>query len=187
MDNSFYYFFSATPQVLAGMLALFGVFVIFKIQNIKSELLSVGQVIYNYVLSLSGTMPIVIGVDDVRKMKLKAFRDLLNQWILSKDVKKLRDQINKIDDKEICEDYAFQEFKKKYEKEYSFLINIINDTVKSSIFTAIIIIVCIMIIPFGNIIICHPIILNALFGAVIICVGIIFYKLIKILKISIEE
>ena len=47
MSDSFYYFFSATPQVLGGILALFGVFVIFKIQTIKAELIASGQILHN--------------------------------------------------------------------------------------------------------------------------------------------
>jgi len=38
MSNSFYYFFSTTPQVLAAILALFGVFVIFKIQTLEIKI-----------------------------------------------------------------------------------------------------------------------------------------------------
>jgi hypothetical protein len=45
MENSFYYFFSATPQVLGGILALFGVFVIYRIQAITSELKGICQYI----------------------------------------------------------------------------------------------------------------------------------------------
>ncbi len=54
MNNSFYYFYSATPQVLSGVLALFGVFVIFKIQTIKSEILSIGLNIYENLIDSVG-------------------------------------------------------------------------------------------------------------------------------------
>jgi hypothetical protein len=43
MENSFYYFFSAVPQVLGGVLALFGVFVVFKVQSLKSQLLGIAK------------------------------------------------------------------------------------------------------------------------------------------------
>jgi hypothetical protein len=47
MSNSFYYFFSAVPQVLSGILALFGVFVIFKVQTLKSHLFGIVPAILN--------------------------------------------------------------------------------------------------------------------------------------------
>jgi hypothetical protein len=40
MDSSFYYFFSATPQVLGAILGLFSVIIIFKIQAVKSDLIA---------------------------------------------------------------------------------------------------------------------------------------------------
>ncbi len=43
MSNSFYYFFSAVPQVMGGILALFGVFIVFKIQAIESNIIGIGQ------------------------------------------------------------------------------------------------------------------------------------------------
>ena len=42
-NNSFYYFFSTVPQVLGAVLALFGVFVIFKIQTIQQDLLGLAK------------------------------------------------------------------------------------------------------------------------------------------------
>lgn len=51
MTNSFYYFFSAAAQVLAAILALFGVFVIFKIQSLTSELLEEGRKLEHIVTS----------------------------------------------------------------------------------------------------------------------------------------
>ncbi|MEI6048534.1 MAG: hypothetical protein WCS03_06515 [Bacteroidota bacterium] len=43
MENSFYYFFSSTPQVLGGIWALFGVFVLFKIQSLTTDLISISK------------------------------------------------------------------------------------------------------------------------------------------------
>lgn len=40
MENSFFYFFSATPQALAAILALFGFFLVFKLQSLKEEMLT---------------------------------------------------------------------------------------------------------------------------------------------------
>ena len=43
MVNSIYYTFSTIPQVLAGAVALFGVFVLYKIQVINSQLIGLGD------------------------------------------------------------------------------------------------------------------------------------------------
>ena len=66
MSNSFYYFFSATPQVLAGILALFGVFIIFKIQTLKSELIGIGQ----YILEKGNRLIRIPSIDVKLKIKL---------------------------------------------------------------------------------------------------------------------
>ena len=52
MSNSFYYFFSAVPQVLAAILALFGVFVVFKIQNTETQLIAIGKSLKSLVWDL---------------------------------------------------------------------------------------------------------------------------------------
>lgn len=41
--NSIYYAFSAIPQVLAGAIALFGVFILFKVEEINKQLIGFGK------------------------------------------------------------------------------------------------------------------------------------------------
>jgi hypothetical protein len=59
MENAYYYFFSATPQVLAGIIALFGVFVLFKLQALSNELSPIANNLH-YSLDLHLKMRILI-------------------------------------------------------------------------------------------------------------------------------
>lgn len=47
-ENTFLYFFSTIPQVLAGLIALLGVFVLFKFQSIKNSIISFGVQTLDY-------------------------------------------------------------------------------------------------------------------------------------------
>jgi hypothetical protein len=58
MENSLYYTFSTISQVLAAFIALSGVFVIFKIQELKKMMFLQVQYFYNY---LNGVKGILIG------------------------------------------------------------------------------------------------------------------------------
>ena len=49
--NSFYYFYSAVPQVLGGILAIMCFFLIFKIQTLKEELVAKAIEINNLIKS----------------------------------------------------------------------------------------------------------------------------------------
>jgi|GEM_PF-6519430 len=54
ITNSLYYTFSTIAQVLAGFIALSGVFVIFKIQELKKMQFLQVQYFYNYLNGVSG-------------------------------------------------------------------------------------------------------------------------------------
>ena len=54
MENSLYYTFSAIPQVLAAFIALSGVFLIFKIQELKKMQFLQVQYFYNYLSGVKG-------------------------------------------------------------------------------------------------------------------------------------
>lgn len=58
IENSLYYTFSSIAQVLAGFIALSGVFVIFKVQELKKMQFLQVQYFYNY---LDGVTELVIG------------------------------------------------------------------------------------------------------------------------------
>jgi len=193
MTNSFYYFFSATPQVLAAILALFGVFVIFKVQTIKSELLAFGQVINNRFANL--VEPGEILKDDApTKNFRKAIRDSIYKCIHSKDMDELKEIIDGINDenkyKVVCDDIIddndYNINQKKFIKEYTNLRKIINRTIYLSLLTAFVIIICLATIPLDNYIHCNIFLLNYLFGFVLVSVFCIFSGLIYILIKSLK-
>lgn len=181
MSNSFYYFFSATPQVLAAILALFGVFVIFKIQTMKSELLSIGQAFFDYIKHSIGPDSMRKDDDENRKIKNKIRIDVY-KCLQSKDINELKLIIDKITNVDILQDGDFKIYKKRYVETHTKLRKLIDETIQSSKFTAFIIILCLATIPLGDLIIKHMYILYTLFIVVIICIFICFYKLILILK-----
>lgn len=179
MENSFYYFFSATPQVLGGTLALFGVFVIFKIQALKDELLieaKFSERILSYYSEKGET-------DKASEIRGKIISKILEALPI-KDIKSINDALNMDVNNLLAKLDTFNNTKLEFTILFTRHQNLINETLKSSKFTAIIVVFCLVLLPFGKWIICYPVILMLIFIAVIICVAIIFYKLYEILKKS---
>lgn len=178
MTNSFYYFFSATPQVLAAILALFGVFVIFKIQIIKAQLFGIGQSIIDEVETRRVNMkPSILN----EKMKNISIITRIKKTIHRHDINELKDVIS------LIENQDFELYWREYNYVYYFHQSLIRSTINWSIFTAIIIIICLATIPFSDLILNHIYILYALFNVVIVCIIICFYRLILILKKSLND
>lgn len=174
MSNSFYYFFSTTPQVLAGILALFGVFIIFKIQTLKSELIGIGQ----YILEKGNRLIRIpsIGVKFSKTENNTSILDRIEKDISRNDIKGLKSTIELID---------YQDFElsiRKYNNVSDFLQSLIKSTIKWSIYTAIVIILCLAAIPFGDLILKNVYILYSLFTIMIVCITLSFYGLISILR-----
>jgi hypothetical protein len=182
MENSFYYFFSATPQVLGGIMALFGVFVIFKIELIKTELIGVGHAIYddNYKFAES-KLPIDLLVDNEDN---KVILDRIRKVITRKDIQSLTSIFELIDKYGNC-------YYETYSSAYFLYLNayktLLKQTVRWSIFTTILIIICLSMIPIGHLICNHIFILYLLFILVLIGIIINFYGLITILKKSLND
>jgi len=176
MNNSFYYFFSATSQVLAAILALFGVFVVFKIQTIKNQLIGIGQSIADEVQSHIGWNTGNLFLTS--KMRAEAYITALKMAIHMQDIKELQYIINEIEN----DNYGV--YQEKYNKLYDFLKSLIKSTIYWSIFTAIIIIFCLTIIPLKNIVLSYNYCLYSSYSLVIVCLIFCFYKLISILKRS---
>ena len=132
MSNSFYYFFSATPQVLAGILALFGVFVIFKIQTIRKQLTGIGQSIIDEVTRLKITHTVILN----EKLNTNDILDYLNKAIHRDDIVGLKREIDLIDDQ------YFIIYWQRFNELYDFLQNLIRRTIIMTILTAFIILVC---------------------------------------------
>jgi hypothetical protein len=170
MKEPFYYFFSATPQVLAATLALFGVYMVFKIETMRSELLGIADVIHN--LGMSQLIPTVY--DRATDFTLAIKR---------KDVRSLRRLISEI----ITENENAISHRKRYIDVYDFLQKLINLSKWSSVFTAVIIFLCLFVIPFGNFFIDHSFLLHKLYATVIIGIAISLSGLTYVLVMSFKD
>lgn len=188
MTDSFYYFFSAVPQVLAGILALFGVFVVFKIQTIKSDLLGIAQDIINKIEYLE-TSPAHLDksiFDGTIGIKTEMVTNLNSHYKRNnlKGLKSIIDEMSLIE-------YAFDDptglFVKNYMDLYNYLQTLIRGSINLSIFTAIIITLSLAILPFGEIILQHGSILYVTFSLIIAGTIICLYGLIHILVASLKE
>jgi len=176
MENSFYYFFSSTPQVLGGILALFGVFAIFKIQSLTTDLISIGKELLHWLQSYS----LPSESNESMEERVKIMPDI-SKSILTRDITYLKKSLKKI---KIFKDTTSLEIRSRFDNIYLIYKKLVDRTIHSSIFTGIIIISCLLIIPFGKWLICYPVILCIIFGVTILCVGISFCMLISILIIS---
>jgi hypothetical protein len=176
LNNSFYYFFSATPQVLAGMLALFGVFVIFKIQTIRTHLLGIGQAVINKATN-THIFPENIMEAGTAQESLSALELLINKENLD-EIKTFLESI---------QNESYLVFRDTYNRSYAFLGSLIRVTLILSIFTGSTIIFTLSVIPFGKFFLNHYCLMYTLFGLTILCVGICFSGLIVILKISLNS
>lgn len=172
--------------MLSGVLALFGVFVIFKIQTIKSEILSIGLNIYENLIDSVGENRMDMK-DTEWIYDTKMLRNLIHISIQCKDVKKLYQTLYGSYYKKAYSSISSDDLKEQIGKEYVFLQTLITETIKSFIITSVTIVACLVILPFGTSVLFHPFILWTLFGFIIISVSFCFYKIIKILKQSIEE
>ena len=171
MSNSFYYFFSATPQVLAAILALFGVFVIFKIQSLKTELISLGKSLISDVGNYNDQSDGILSI----QIKVHAVRALQNN-----DINGLKSTFDIFSNKA---NYFYKEFYKLYDS----LKTLINSTIFWSIFTSLIIISCLIILSQGNYFLCHHELLSVIIWIIIALIVSSFSGLIYILVKSLKE
>lgn len=174
MESSFYYFFSATPQVLGGILALFGVFVIFKIGAVKRQLLGLGSSVVD---KLSDWQMKLGDIKLSTNNKTETIVDLIEKAVEREDIVGLKRTLLLIDNPDfgiICG---------KYEKLHEFHNNLIHKTIIGSIFTAFTILFCLTAIPFGSYINSHECLLKILFiialAATLISLSGLIYILIK--------
>ena len=176
LSNSFFYFFSSTSQVLAAILALFGFFVVFKIQTLKDELLRKAKELFEYVNSY-------IEEGDITSKRYVAGL-LMQANIEHLNFKFFYNDIIKEVDEELNKHLPYKAFRQQYIEIYKLYRNLIKLTIGTSIFTAVTIIFCISIIPFSHYYICNPNELQRIFIIVIICNFLCFVGLISILIIS---
>jgi hypothetical protein len=179
LSNSFYYFYSATPQVLGGIMALFAVFVIFKIQALKDELLSLAQYLHNTLHGISEK-----GESAEMQKKRGKLAWEIKRNIEAKNIVQVYEAIKRYNDELHTTNKVYKVRKERFDDVYSIKENLVSDTITASTITAFIVLFCLGILPFGKLVICHTIFMGIIFGVVLLCVGIIFYKLLSILKKS---
>lgn len=175
MENSFYYFFSAVPQVLGGLIALFGVFVIFKIQNTFTILKEIAQSVYD------------MGSKKIRSSNDKFTKRLSDASPLDEMKKAIeRNDISNL--KSILDDFThkdFDSFKEKFFKELDNVHVIIKFTIYWSIFTAVLIIASLIILSQGSYLTCHPVLMQLIFWIVNTLLVVCFAGLVYLLRKSI--
>jgi len=182
LSNSFFYFYSATPQVLGGIMALFAVFVIFKIQALTKELLSLADYVHNILQNINEK-----GDSDEIKKKRTDLAWGIKRNIEAENIVQVYEAINKYTDELHPINRVYNIRQARFDSVYTKRQNLIDDTIAASKITAFIILFCLGILPFGKLVICHTVFMGIIFGAVLVCVGIIFYKLLSILKKSFNQ
>jgi len=177
MKNSFYYFFSATPQVLGGILALFGVFVIFKIQIIAEVLSKKASNLYTEARSLYFPED----SNEIQKLGV-TIKKKIKEGIENKDLSLIKKALDLDKKNTTNQSKSFLSFAEEFNSLYSAKEALYNDTIRFSFLTAVIIIFCLALIPFGDWIICYHNTLMLIFFLVIGLIGYSFFNLISILK-----
>jgi len=179
LSNSFFYFFSATPQVLGGIMALFAVFVIFKIQALKDEILSLAQYLHNTIHDISEK-----GESAEMQKKRGKLAWEIKRHIEAKNIVQVFEAIEKYNSELHTSNKIYKARKTRFDNGYAIKENLVSDTVIASKITAFIIFFCLGILPFGKLVICHTVLLWIIFGLVLVLVGIVFKMVLTILKES---
>jgi hypothetical protein len=186
MSNSFYYFFSAVPQVLGGILALFGVFVIFKIQGLKKQLIGIGRSLINVVEDIY--QEDVRLHNDHRMTSLTGITaTVIRESVLREDTYEINALLKKITIVVSEFKEEFEIYKRLYLSVYEGIQSLVKRTIFWSVFTAAIIIFCLASIPFACLILKFPYLLYIIFFAVIVSIGLSFCGLISILKRALND
>lgn len=182
MENSFYYFFSSAAQVLAGILALFGVFVIFKVQALTTELTSTASKLQEFATSFSDRN------DDNTILTIRhSFQLTLKTWIQSRNISKIKYILDMNADDILKRNIQFNVLSVDFNQTYDIYANLIKHTIRSTVFTGFILLFCLAIIPFGKWIVCLPYILFPIFITTIISIVVSFRQLYLILKKSLNS
>lgn len=186
MSDSFYYFFSAVPQVLGGILALFGVFVIFKIQGLKTQLIGISRPLIT-IVELLHEEDLRLHNDSRMTSVVTNTSTILRESVLREDTHEIKAILDKITI--IVSDFKqqFETYQRHYNDVYNALQTLIKNTIRLSVLTAILIVFCLATIPFGDLILQHPIVLYLIFSVVVLCICISFGGLISILKKALND
>lgn len=180
MENAYYYFFSAVPQVLAGVMALFGVFVLFKLQSLSNELSEIVKTLWQDFKYSN-----IQETSDISEIRSK-LSVLLYDAFNIKSFKALADYFKTFDDKIFSKYPNYTAYQKRFKTIYNTYEDILKRTIFATTFTGIIIIICLALLPFAKFLSCNYVLVFSLFTIIIICVSIVFCLLITILKKSLK-
>lgn len=137
MEHSIYYTFSTIPQVLAGAIALLGVFLIFKLQIVNRELIGFGE---HMIIEIER-----IGrVDDIEGNK-KRWYSRLEKAIARRDLSDVKKQIDTIAD--YLGTPSMREYKTDFETKDANKRLLIEKTKSAIILSAIVICFSVAILP----------------------------------------
>ncbi len=182
VGNSFFYFFSAVPQVLAAVMALFGVFVIFKLQNLKEELVYYANNVSLLIKSISDSRD----TSDIYVARSKNLA-VLEQGIKYKDLYLIKDIIVNRIDRIVQERAEYVFFKKRFIFLYVLQKLLKKLTLLLSAFSGLIILLCLATIPFSDFIGHHPEFQRWWFISIIISLLICLLGFIIILSFALDE
>lgn len=178
MSDSFNYFFSATPQVLGGIMALFGVFVLFKIQSYTTELLTIGQELRKDLLTFTNKNESTESLEERTKLIPE-----VSKGVLTKNINYINEALKANHEYQRT---SFKEIRSRFDVVYALYSELVHKTVNSAILTGIVIVFCLSMIPLGEWIYCKPVLLYTVFSVTVLAVIIIFYKFIIILKSALK-
>jgi hypothetical protein len=187
MPNSFYYFYSASAQVLAAVMALFGVFVIFKIQSLKEELIFFGKKALPDVKLHSNGIKGRFNDSEEENVCHRITLEVLSDSIEQKNVRRLSTTFSTYEKEFEYGGHNYHNAMRAFHIIYDTLELIKCRTVISSVLTSVVIVICLIIIPFDNYLLCHPVLTSSLYFVISFLVIVIFSVLINILIISVGE
>lgn len=180
METAYYYFFSAVPQVLAGIMALFGVFVLFKLQALSNELSPIVDTIYHSI-----RFPVQNEPSDVKEIRIKLAK-LCSEASNNKSYKPIADYFKTFDNGIFSTYPNYSIFSDRFKAISHVYRDLIERTIFATVFTGCIIVICLILLPFAKFISCNYYIVFTLFAIIIISISIVFYFLFMILIKSLK-
>lgn len=158
MSNSFYYFFSATPQVLGAITGLFGVIVIFQIQKIRKQLIGIAQNITKILKEEVKEKVCDFKTNDEIIKELEYGIIIDEMTIITHYLNDIKNPVSNVIDNSI---FLYSIYK-------NYLNEIINKSINATLISIITIIFSLILIPFGEIIINNIFLIVLSFSIIVI-------------------
>jgi hypothetical protein len=177
MENAYYYFFSAVPQVLAGIIALFGVFVIFKLQALSNELSPIVSTLYDTLRSSNK--------QEYSEIRLNLAKLCFNAYN-NKSFKTVSDYFKTFDNNIFSSYPNYTVYNRRFINTFNVYEDLFRRTVCATTFTGILIVICLALLPFAKFLSCYTVLIFIMFAIIIACVSTVFCLLVTILKKSLK-